>query len=140
MLFSPPLLQVGRQLRDVGWLPDVLVCSNSLRSRQTLEMMREELPELENADAHFLGSLYSISQLDGETRNHLQEVVATEASGIHTCVLCLGHNKGWSEAASSFVVSDVVYSAGLWMLLEQAEGTAHHDRCHAEHLFCLSAE
>lgn len=98
-------MQVGKQLKEAGWLPDVLVCSNSLRSRQTLDVMRQELPELEDVDAHFLGSLYSISQLDGQTRTHLEEVVAAEASTTHACVLCLGHNKGWEEAASSFAVS-----------------------------------
>ena len=82
----------------------MLICSNSARSRQTLEEMRRGLPELEDADSHFLGSLYTISQLDGQTRAHLQEVVAAEAADTHACVLCLGHNKGWEEAASSFTV------------------------------------
>jgi phosphohistidine phosphatase SixA len=62
---------VARQLRAAGWLPDVLVCSNAVRSRQTLEEMRRELG-VDDADEHYLGSLYSISQLDGQTRAHLQ--------------------------------------------------------------------
>lgn len=90
-------------MREGGWIPDVVICSNALRSKQTLEAMGEELPELEDADAHFLGSLYTISQLDGQTRAHLQTIVETEARSQHACVLCLGHNKGWEEAASSFV-------------------------------------
>ncbi len=69
--------------------------------------MREALPALDYADIHFLGSLYTISQLDGQTRAHLEEVVAGEASGVTTCVLCLGHNKGWQEAAVSFSGEDL---------------------------------
>jgi len=94
-------------MKEGGWVPDVVVCSNALRTRQTLEAMREEMPELEDADAHFLGSLYTISQLDGQTRAHIETIVETEAQSHHGCVLCLGHNKGWEEAASSFADQQV---------------------------------
>lgn len=56
------------------------------------------------ADQHFLGSLYTTAALDGQTRGHLSELVAAEAASSHSCCLCLGHNKGWEEAASSFAV------------------------------------
>lgn len=97
-------MQVAEALRKEGWIPDVLICSNAVRSRQTLEEMRSALPELEDADVHFLGSLYTISQLDGQTRAHLETIVVTEADDGHRCVLCLGHNKGWEEAATSYAV------------------------------------
>lgn len=97
--------QIAEQLASTGWLPEVLISSNAVRSRETLEAMREALPALDYADIHFLGSLYTISQLDGQTRAHLQEVVAGEAKRSHSCVLCLGHNKGWEEAATSYAVS-----------------------------------
>jgi phosphohistidine phosphatase SixA len=96
---------VARQLASSGWVPQVLVCSNAARSRQTLDEMRRALPALGDADEHVLGSLYTTSQLDGQTRGHLAEIVAAEAEDGHACVLCLGHNKGWSEAASAFAVS-----------------------------------
>ena len=86
--------QVATQLKAAGWLPDVLIASNAVRSRETLDAMREVLPELDYADIHYLGSLYTISQLDGQTRAHLQDIVAGEASEKNRCVLCLGHNKG----------------------------------------------
>jgi hypothetical protein len=61
-------------------------------------------PVAGDADQHFLGSLYTMAALDGHTRDHLAEVVAAEAAAGHTTCLCLGHNKGWEEAASSFAV------------------------------------
>jgi phosphohistidine phosphatase SixA len=97
--------QVAEQLRAAGWLPQVVVCSNAQRTRQTLDQMQKAVPELADSDAHFLGSLYTTAALDGQTRGHLAEIVAAEAAQAHTCCLCLGHNKGWEEAASSFAVS-----------------------------------
>lgn len=105
-LVSPPhALQVAEQLLAGGWLPEVVVCSNARRTRQTLDAMQGAVPELAEADAHFLGSLYTTAALDGQTRGHLADTVAAEAAPHHTCCLCLGHNKGWEEAASSFAVS-----------------------------------
>ncbi len=65
-------LQVAKQLRELGWVPDVVICSNALRTRQTYDVLRDEIPELADADAHFLGSLYTVAALDGQTRAHLQ--------------------------------------------------------------------
>lgn len=95
---------VAQKLRHIGWIPDLLISSNALRSRQTLDELLMVLPEIEDADQHLLGTLYTTSQLDGQTRGKLEEIVIAEASIDHSCVLCLGHNKGWEEAASSFVV------------------------------------
>lgn len=50
----PPHAQVARQLGAAGWVPQVIVCSNAQRTRQTLDVMQQVLPELAEADAHFL--------------------------------------------------------------------------------------
>ena len=63
---------MAKQLRELGWVPDVVICSNALRTRQTYDVLRDEIPELADADAHFLGSLYTVAALDGQTRAHLQ--------------------------------------------------------------------
>lgn len=110
--------QVARQLGAAGWVPQVIVCSNAQRTRQTLDVMQQVLPELAEADAHFLGSLYTTAALDGQTRAHLAEIVAAEAGPSHTCCLCLGHNKGWEEAASSFAGKDVRLGNSHAALLE----------------------
>lgn len=72
---------VAAQLRGLGWLPQTVICSNALRTRQTYEEMRRELVELEDADVHFLGSLYAMAALDGETEAHL----AVSARGRPPC-------------------------------------------------------
>ena len=96
--------QIADQLKATGWIPEILIASNAMRSRQTLDAMQTRLSELDYADIHFLGSLYTISQLDGQTKAHVEEIVAAEASAEHRCVLLLGHNKGWEETATSYAV------------------------------------
>lgn len=73
--------------------PQVVVCSNARRTRQTLDVMAAAWPALAEADSHFLGSLYTTAALDGQTRGHLSDIVAAEAAAEHSCCLCLGHNK-----------------------------------------------
>ena len=93
---------VAIQLENLGWIPEVVIASNATRSRETLEELRRQMVGLEDADAHYLGSLYTVSQLDGQCQAHIASVVSAEARINHDCVLCLGHNKGWEEAASGF--------------------------------------
>lgn len=109
---------VARQLQERGWRPQVVLCSNALRTKQTYEAMLEVMPELEEADAHFLGSLFTTPALDGQTRPHLSEIVCAEASEAHGCVLALGHDRGWSEAASSFCGEPVRLGNSYAALLE----------------------
>ncbi len=35
---------------------------------------------------------------------HPQDLIAEQTDDRAECVMCLGHNKGWEEAASSFAV------------------------------------
>lgn len=67
--------------------------------------LRYHLVQCRHAETHFRGSLYTIAALDGMTRKHLQNVIVDACrQSMHDCVLCLGHNKGWEEAATSFAV------------------------------------
>eukprot|EP00887_Chlorella_sp_A99_P007990 scaffold12.g7990.t1 len=77
---------VARQLQERGWRPQVVLCSNALRTKQT--------------------------------RPHLSEIVCAEASEAHGCVLALGHDRGWSEAASSFCGEPVRLGNSYAALLE----------------------
>ena len=38
----------------------------------------------------------------------MQELIAEQTDEGAQCVMCLGHNKGWEEAASSFAVRSSV--------------------------------
>lgn len=95
--------QVALRLNGRGWLPDVVLASNSTRTKQTIDEMCGVLPELAAADAHYYGSLYTVAALDGQTREHIADCL-TEVldDSKHFVVMCVGHNKGWEEAASSF--------------------------------------
>ena len=59
----------------------------------------------QEASAVFRGDLYTIAATDGQTRTHLAQLIVEETSRVRSCtVLCLGHNRGWEECASSFAV------------------------------------
>ncbi len=65
-------MQVAARLAEKGWLPDLIVSSNSTRTKQTLDTMAEAHPAFSEADTLFRGSLYTVAALDGQTRKHLQ--------------------------------------------------------------------
>lgn len=83
---------VGRWLREHGYLPDVVVCSTALRTRQTWELMAPELggspsvtfePRAYEASAQTL--LYLAQELPGACRS----------------ALLIGHNPAISQLAAS---------------------------------------
>ena len=59
-------------LASRGWLPDLIMSSNSLRTRQTLQAMSAAVAAFDAAETHLLGSLYTVAALDGQTLKHLQ--------------------------------------------------------------------
>ena len=66
------------ELVSKGWAePDLVLCSASTRSRETLgEMVRTHTP-LGMAETHFMGSLYAFAAMDGLTADHLRETVSS---------------------------------------------------------------
>lgn len=119
---------IARRLTAAGWVPDLIIASNSRRTRQTLDTMAEAAEELGEADAHFLGSLYTVAALDGQTKHHLEETVrAVACDAQHFCVMCVGHNKGWEEAASAFARRAVRLSTASAALFERAAGGSWED-------------
>lgn len=114
---------IARKLCELNWLPDLIVASNSRRTQQTLNEMAEAVSRLGEVDAHFLGSLYTVAALDGQTRTHLEECLTDVVDDARDfCVMCIGHNKGWEEAASSMVKSTVRLQTATAALL-QHEGS-----------------
>ncbi|KAL2622368.1 hypothetical protein R1flu_002573 [Riccia fluitans] len=86
--------------QHLGWLPQLILCSNSTRTRETLEIMQQHLPQLEEAEVHFLSSFYSVAAMDGETLQHLQEIIYKYSKDDIQTIMCMGHNRGWEEAAT----------------------------------------
>ncbi|GBG80962.1 hypothetical protein CBR_g31519 [Chara braunii] len=93
--------------RDLGWLPQLILCSDSRRTRETLDVMMNTVEAFRHAAVKFLGSYYTIGAMDGQCAEHLVETVSQNARDEDTCVMCMGHNRGWEEAASDFVGTNV---------------------------------
>jgi phosphohistidine phosphatase len=124
-----PLSAIGTQeatklatkLAEVGWIPDLIIASNARRTRQTLDVMAAAVSKIGDVDAHFLGSLYTVAALDGQTRTYLDEVIRDLADDkTNYCVMCIGHNKGWEEAASVYTAQTVRLKTANAALLQHA--------------------
>lgn len=99
--------QVAQLLAESGWLPDHIICSNALRTQQTVRAMRDAVSAFRELEVQYFPSLYAVAAMDGQTRQHLSECVLQVAADGVQCVLCIGHNKGWEEAASCFAGTPV---------------------------------
>ena len=85
--------ELARLLLAKGWVPDIVLASNARRSRQTLEEMGGVMEALADADSHLYGSLYTINALDGQTRQHIEEVGQSQGcwrggGRDHECLVC----------------------------------------------------
>jgi len=82
--------RMAQELSTRGWLPDHVVSSTAQRTLETWSLMEPVLGGLPfvTSDALYLAGLGAI-----QTHAHTW-------SPDWTCVLVLGHNPGWSEAAS----------------------------------------
>ena len=113
---------LGRNLNEAGWAaPDLVLCSASQRSRETLKELVRVAGGIASAETHFLGSLYTFAAMDGVTADHLRETIVAkeeERRGKVRTVMCIGHNKGWEEAASEFAGSKVKLEVANAALLE----------------------
>jgi len=142
--------ELCRNLIDRGWAnPDLVLCSASQRSRETLRELAKVHHSIEDAETHFLGSLYHFAAMDGVTAEHLRETIVERAAepelgevGVGDgdalaerrvpaivpgvpgreapvrTVMCIGHNKGWEEAASDFTGTQVRLGVANAALLE----------------------
>eukprot|EP01025_Chloroclados_australasicus_P049099 TRINITY_DN5582_c0_g1_i1.p1 TRINITY_DN5582_c0_g1~~TRINITY_DN5582_c0_g1_i1.p1 ORF type:complete len:308 (-),score=37.95 TRINITY_DN5582_c0_g1_i1:649-1467(-) len=115
--------RVAQQLAALGWIPQTILASDALRTRQTVEAMRALASVIREVKVQFLGSLYAVSALDGMTRQHLSECILKEVATMKlavNCVMCVGHNKGWEEATSSFCGQEIKLGTSSAALLESS--------------------
>ena len=92
-------LQAGRQLSSLAIKPDVALVSTALRTRETWQQVKTNLPSLE---ARFLDTLYMASP-----ERIWREA---QAAGGATC-LVIGHNPGLHELAQILVAQSYEESA-----------------------------
>lgn len=81
---------MGQYLASTKTVPDLVLCSTAVRTKQTLALVLEAAGI--NPEVRFIPALYGA---DVET---ILAVVRQEASG-HSNVLMVGHNPGFHEAA-----------------------------------------
>ncbi|XP_031266920.1 uncharacterized protein At3g52155, chloroplastic-like isoform X2 [Pistacia vera] len=66
-------IKVSQKLQQLGWIPQLI-----------------------------LSSFYSVAAMDGQTAEHLQQAICKYSTDEIVTVMCMGHNRGWEEAASMF--------------------------------------
>lgn len=100
---------VGGYLQTVGWLPELVLSSDSVRTRQTLELMMEHFdprPQVEYLAPLYHGGIHA-----------LREALAGVSPELKT-VMALGHNPGWEEAVAWLTGEDVRLTTANAALLE----------------------
>ncbi|MCA9268852.1 MAG: histidine phosphatase family protein [Planctomycetales bacterium] len=80
---------VAAHLQEIGWTPEVVLCSDATRTRETAELMLETLQP--RPAPSYYASLY----LGGI--HELREAVAALPDDVKIA-LALGHNPGWEGA------------------------------------------
>ena len=114
--------RVAAELAARGWIPEIGVCSDSQRTRETWQRMSASFPD---AEVRFSRGLYHASR----------EAVSGVLCGLSDeigCVMVVGHNPGWEsvvEWLSEQVVTLTTCNAALlsttattWARAEQLAG------------------
>jgi phosphohistidine phosphatase len=94
---------IGARLRDLGWIPDLVIASDSERTRETWRRMRAEFSrsiEERYSRSFYHGGLNAI------------ESACTRLPDDVTTVLVLGHNPGWEGAVAEL--------GGRWLRMTTA--------------------
>ncbi|XP_028095452.1 uncharacterized protein At3g52155, chloroplastic-like isoform X1 [Camellia sinensis] len=95
-------IEVSHKLQQLGWIPELILSSDAVRTKETLKTMQEQVRGFLEAEVHFISSFYSIAAMDGQTAEHLQHAICKFSRDKILTVMCMGHNRGWEEAASMF--------------------------------------
>lgn len=106
-------------------MPQLILCSDTVRSRETVEALTLAEPLFSAARVSYLPSLYAASAMDGETTAHLRFALSAALAACGPVppqtVMCVGHNRGWEEAASEFAGHSVELKTANAAVLEGAE-------------------
>jgi phosphohistidine phosphatase len=101
--------RIGERLRDMTWRPEVVLASDSQRTRETWQLLATAL-DAADVDVRFLRSLYD----DGASG--MREASSDIDIKVHT-VLALGHNPAWSQLSGMLCGRSVSLSSGNGALL-----------------------
>ncbi|XP_020103502.1 uncharacterized protein LOC109720658 [Ananas comosus] len=113
-------VSVSRKLQQLGWIPELILSSDAARTKETLQILQEHAQGFSEAEVRFVPSFYSIAAMDGQTAEHLQKAICEYSRDEILTVMCMGHNRGWEEAASMFSGGTVELKTCNAALLEAA--------------------
>ncbi|XP_073003699.1 uncharacterized protein At3g52155, chloroplastic isoform X1 [Typha latifolia] len=113
-------INVSRKLQQMGWIPEIVLSSDATRTKETLLILQEHAQGFSQAEVYFIPSFYSIAAMDGQTADHLQKAICEYSRDDVLTVMCMGHNRGWEEAASMFSGATVELKTCNAALLEAA--------------------
>lgn len=100
--------KVGAELAARGWVPTLVLSSDSTRTRETFQRMKEALGF--EGEVEFLSSLYHAGIAEA------REVLRGVPDDVKR-VLVLGHNPGWEELVAYLCAQSVVMKTGCAALL-----------------------
>ena len=106
--------RVGAELARLGWVPDVVLSSDSSRTVETFARMKASLGF--EGEAEFLHDLYHAGVAE------VRAAVARLPEGVGSA-LALGHNPGWEDALAWLSGSDEEMPTGCAALLETRAAT-----------------
>ncbi|KAL5972319.1 hypothetical protein ACLOJK_041572 [Asimina triloba] len=112
--------KVSRKLQQMGWVPELILSSDAVRTKETLQIMQENARGFLEAEVYFIASFYSIAAMDGQTAEHLEQTISEYARDEILTVMCMGHNRGWEEAASMLSGATIELKTCNAALLESA--------------------
>jgi phosphohistidine phosphatase SixA len=101
-------LRIAQNLVDLGWQPVLVLSSDSQRTRETFELMRDAF--IEDVQVQFLSSLYH-----GGAEELLRALVGLPDD--LSAVMALGHNPGWEEAVKRLTGTHVQMTTANAILL-----------------------
>jgi phosphohistidine phosphatase SixA len=120
--------RIGRRLAELGWVPELALSSDAVRTRETWQRMSEPLA---GARIQFLPKLYGagVATARAEIARVADDVVS---------MLLLGHNPGWEElleyltgASARMTTANaalLTVDAASWPEASAAEGAWHLER------------
>ncbi|XP_020266195.1 uncharacterized protein LOC109841658, partial [Asparagus officinalis] len=109
---------VSRKLKQMDWIPELVLSSDATRTKETLQIMQENVHEFSEAKVYFVPSFYSVAAMDGQTADHLQKIICEFSRDEILTVMCMGHNRGWEEAATMLSGSPIELKTCNAALLE----------------------
>ena len=109
--------RIAQRLRELAWQPQVVISSDSQRTRETLNLMEnafEATLTVQFTAAFYLGGF---AELGAELCQLSPQV---------TCVLALGHNPGWEDVVRRLTGEPVILKTATVALLG-GEGATWED-------------